>query len=104
MVLLDGKIASQSVKESLTKATKQLLDSGKRAPHLVAVLIGNNGASETYVASKVKMCSDIGFRSTLLRLEDTIEEEQLLSAIDRLNADDEVDGILVQLPLPGHIS
>lgn len=104
MLLLDGKIASQSVKDDLALAVKRLVEQGKRPPHLAAVLIGNNGASETYVASKVKTCSEIGFTSTLLRLDDKIEEQELLDNIDRLNADDEVDGILVQLPLPGHIS
>src|SRR4051812_6664176 len=104
MLLLDGKIASQTVKESLTQATKELVDQGKRPPHLAAVLIGNNGASETYVASKVKFCGEIGFTSTLVRLADTISENELLEKITELNNDDRIDGILVQLPLPKHIS
>lgn len=104
MLLLDGKIASQSVKESLTATTKQLVESGKRPPHLAAVLIGNNGASETYVASKVKFCGEIGFASTLIRLPETVEESELLAKIEELNVDDSIDGILVQLPLPKHIS
>jgi methylenetetrahydrofolate dehydrogenase (NADP+)/methenyltetrahydrofolate cyclohydrolase len=103
MLLLDGKIASQSVKESLTLATKQLLEEGKRPPHLAAILIGKNGASETYVASKVRFCGEIGFTSTLIRFEDTIEEKKLLEKIEELNTDDKIDGILVQLPLPKHI-
>ncbi|WP_018617055.1 bifunctional 5,10-methylenetetrahydrofolate dehydrogenase/5,10-methenyltetrahydrofolate cyclohydrolase [Segetibacter koreensis] len=104
MLLLDGKIASQSVKQNLTEATKKLLEQGKRAPHLAAILTGNNGASETYVASKVKTCSEIGYKSTLIRLEETVEEQELLRKIIELNNDDSVDGILVQLPLPKHIS
>jgi methylenetetrahydrofolate dehydrogenase (NADP+)/methenyltetrahydrofolate cyclohydrolase len=104
MLLLDGKSASHSVKESLTQATRQLIEKGKRPPHLAAILIGNNGASETYVASKVKFCGEIGFASTLIRFEQTIEEKELLEKIEELNADDNIDGILVQLPLPKHIS
>lgn len=104
MLVLDGKIASQSVKESLIKETASLIEKGYRAPHLVAILIGNNGASETYVASKVKTCNEIGFASTLLRFEDSIEESALLNKIEELNNDDSIDGILVQLPLPKHIS
>ncbi|MCW3080814.1 bifunctional 5,10-methylenetetrahydrofolate dehydrogenase/5,10-methenyltetrahydrofolate cyclohydrolase [Segetibacter sp.] len=104
MLVLDGKIASQSVKESLTESTKQLKEKGKRPPHLAAILIGNNGASETYVASKVKFCSEIGFTSTLIRLDDTVAEKELLAKIEELNTDNKIDGILVQLPLPKHIS
>ncbi|GEO09140.1 bifunctional 5,10-methylenetetrahydrofolate dehydrogenase/5,10-methenyltetrahydrofolate cyclohydrolase [Segetibacter aerophilus] len=104
MLILDGKVASQSVKENLTEATRQLKEQGKRPPHLAAILIGNNGASETYVASKVKFCAEIGFTSTLIRLDDTTEEKELLAKIEELNTDDRVDGILVQLPLPKHIS
>ncbi|MCW3111703.1 MAG: methylenetetrahydrofolate dehydrogenase [Segetibacter sp.] len=104
MLLLDGKIASQSVKESLIIETKELIAKGKRKPHLAAVLIGNNGASETYVASKVKFCGEIGFTSTLVRFENNIAEKELLAKIEELNTDDKIDGILVQLPLPKHIS
>lgn len=104
MLLLDGKMASRAVKESLTLATKELTGKGKRPPHLAAILIGNNGASETYVAGKVKFCGEIGFDSTLIRFDDSVEEKQLLAKIEDLNADENVDGILVQLPLPKHIS
>lgn len=104
MVLLDGKSASQSVKQKLKEETEQLLQDGKRAPHLAAVLVGNNGASETYVASKVKACNEIGFTSSLLRFEDSISEEELLQKVTELNNSDEIDGILVQLPLPKHIN
>ena len=104
MLLLDGKIASQTVKQNLAEATKKLLEQGKRAPHLAAILPGNNGASETYVAAKVKTCGEIGYKSTLIRFEENIEENVLLQKISELNNDDDVDGILVQLPLPPHIS
>lgn len=104
MVLLDGKIASASVKEELKSITNALLEAGKPLPHLAAILIGNNGASETYVASKVKNCEETGFRSTLIRFEEEIEEETVLNKIEELNQDEDVDGILVQLPLPKHIS
>lgn len=104
MVLLDGKTASAAVKEALQIQTSQLISEGKRAPHLAAILVGNNGASETYVASKVKNCEEVGFRSTLIRLETDVAEAVLLDAIEKLNRDPEVDGILVQLPLPKHVS
>ncbi len=104
MLLLDGKIVSQAVKKELALATARLLEQGKRPPHLAAVLVGNNGASETYVAGKVKSCAEIGYTSTLIRFEDNIEEKKLLDKIDELNNDDAIDGILVQLPLPKQIS
>jgi methylenetetrahydrofolate dehydrogenase (NADP+)/methenyltetrahydrofolate cyclohydrolase len=104
MILLDGKIAAQAVKADLLEQTNQLLAAGKRAPHLAAILIGNNGASETYVASKVKNCAEIGFSSTLVRFDADVAEAELLAAIDKLNHDKAIDGILVQLPLPKHIS
>lgn len=104
MQILDGKVASQSVKEQLTQEVQQLLAAGHRAPHLAAILVGNNGASETYVASKVKNCAEIGFQSTLIRLDAAVSEEELLNTIEQLNADTSIDGILVQLPLPKHIS
>lgn len=103
-MILDGKTASQAVKESLKKSVQQLLLDGKRAPHLAAILVGANGASETYVASKVKNCEEIGFRSSLIRMDETIEENLLLDKIYELNNNDTIDGILVQLPLPKHIS
>ncbi len=104
MQLLDGKIVSQAVKDRLKEQTAQRTAEGKKVPHLAALLIGNNGASETYVGSKVKSCAEIGFKSTLIRLEETITEEELLFKLDELNEDFDVDGILVQLPLPGHIA
>lgn len=104
MIILDGKLASVAVKDQLKAETHQLQKEGKRAPHLAAVLVGNNGASETYVASKVKTCADIGYGSTLIRFEDTIEEQVLLNQIKKLNEDNNIDGILVQLPLPKQIN
>lgn len=104
MLLLDGKTASAAVKNEIREETLQLLAVGKRAPHLAAILVGTNGASETYVASKVKNCEEVGFRSTLIRMNADVAEAELLDAIARLNADPEVDGILVQLPLPKQIS
>ncbi|MGV3595015.1 MAG: bifunctional 5,10-methylenetetrahydrofolate dehydrogenase/5,10-methenyltetrahydrofolate cyclohydrolase [Sediminibacterium sp.] len=104
MLVLDGKIAAAAVKESLKIKTAQLAAEGKRKPHLAAILVGNNGASETYVASKVKNCEETGFASTLIRLADTIDEASLLLTIHELNSNPSIDGILVQLPLPKQIS
>jgi methylenetetrahydrofolate dehydrogenase (NADP+)/methenyltetrahydrofolate cyclohydrolase len=104
MLILDGKIASAAIKELLKKEAQKLISNNQRTPHLAAILIGNNGASETYVASKVKNCAEIGFQSTLIRFEESIPEETLLKKIDELNRDDFVDGILVQLPLPEQIN
>ncbi len=104
MMVLDGKIASAAVKQELLEQTQMIMQSGKRAPHLVAILVGSNGASETYVASKVKNCEEIGFQSTLVRFENTVAESILLDSIHAFNNDPNVDGILVQLPLPKHIS
>jgi methylenetetrahydrofolate dehydrogenase (NADP+) / methenyltetrahydrofolate cyclohydrolase len=104
MQILDGKIVSQSVKDLLKTKTDLLKTSGKKTPHLAAILIGSNGASETYVASKVKTCNEIGFNSTLLRFDENIAESELIAAIEQLNNDADVDGILVQLPLPKQIS
>ncbi|MEY3432099.1 MAG: hypothetical protein RL131_35 [Bacteroidota bacterium] len=104
MNLLDGKLVSQAVKDKLKTQTAERLAQGKKIPHLAAVLIGNNGASETYVGSKVKSCAEIGFKSTLIRLDESISEADLLFKLGELNEDFDVDGILVQLPLPKHIS
>ena len=101
---MDGRLVSGSIREELRRKTAERTAKGLRAPHLAAILVGNNGASETYVASKVKSCEEIGYRSTLLRLAEDVTEKELLSKIEALNADPEVDGILVQLPLPRHIS
>ncbi len=104
MQLLDGKLAAQAIKDELKAKTASLTAKGNRPPHLAAILVGTDGASETYVASKAKNCAEIGFESTLKRFPDTISEEELLNEIELLNNDDNIDGILVQLPLPKHIS
>ena len=104
MIILDGKIASSAIKELLKKEVGAIINNSKRPPHLAAILVGNNGASETYVASKVKQCAEIGFQSTLIRLEADVAEDILLLKIEALNNDSTVDGILVQLPLPKHIN
>ncbi len=104
MQILDGKIVAQHVKDLLKTKTDQLKAEGKRLPHLAAILVGSNGASETYVASKVKTCNEIGYKSTLVRLDENVAEAELTAAIERLNDDADVDGILVQLPLPKQIN
>lgn len=104
MQILDGKIVSQAVKDQVKQKTLALQSAGKRTPHLAAILVGNDGASETYVASKVRNCEAVGFKSTLIRLDENIKQVELIAAIKKLNADAEVDGILVQLPLPKHIN
>ncbi len=101
---MNGQLVSQATKDELKIRVQQLANEGKKIPHLAAVLVGNNGASETYVSSKVRTCEEIGFKSTLVRLEDDISEHRLLSAIEDLNLESDVDGILVQLPLPKGIS
>ena len=103
MQILDGKIVSASVKEKIKEKTLSFKSKGNRAPHLAAILVGSNGASETYVASKVKNCEEVGFKSSLIRFDENIEEATLITAIEKLNNDDDVDGILVQLPLPKQI-
>lgn len=104
MQILDGKVVSQAVKDDIKIKATALKNAGKKAPHLAAILIGNNGASETYVASKVKSCEEVGFKSTLIRLPETVDEATLVTEITALNNNEDVDGILVQLPLPKHIS
>ncbi len=104
MQILDGKLASNAIKEDLKNKILALQTSSKKLPHLAAVLVGNNPASETYVASKVKNCKEIGITSTLQQFEETISEQHLLETIQELNENNDIDGILVQLPLPKHIS
>jgi len=103
MQILDGKIVSQSVKDIVKEKTLVFKASAKKTPHLAAVLVGNNGGSETYVASKVKNCEEVGFKSSLIRLNENITENELVATIEKLNNDEDVDGILVQLPLPKQI-
>ena len=104
MQLLDGKALSAIVKAEIKIEVDKIKATGGKKPHLAAILVGNNGASETYVASKIKSCEEIGFTSTLISLPDTTSEAELLSHIQNLNYDDDVDGFIVQLPLPAHIS
>ena len=104
MLILDGKIASQAVKEHIKEKVEGLAAAGKRKPCLAAILVGENGASETYVASKIKTCAEIGFESILIRLDSTADEATLLQKIAELNNNEAVDGILVQLPLPKQIN
>lgn len=101
---MDGQLVSQATKDELKIRVAQWIKEGKRPPHLAAILVGSNGASETYVGSKVRTCEEIGYVSTLIRLDDAVSEERLLQTIRDLNNDDAVDGILVQLPLPKGIS
>jgi methylenetetrahydrofolate dehydrogenase (NADP+) / methenyltetrahydrofolate cyclohydrolase len=104
MQILDGKKAAKAIKDEIGINSAQRAIEGKKIPHLAAILIGTNGASETYVAAKVKACEEVGFRSSLIRFEETISENKLLEKIEELNGNPDVDGILVQLPLPAHIS
>lgn len=103
MELLDGKLLSAQIKEEIKTEVDAILSEGKRAPHLVAVLVGDNPASQSYVRSKVKSCEQVGFQSTLIHEANTITEDELLAIVKRLNEDDNVDGFIVQLPLPDHI-
>ncbi len=104
MILLDGKEVSAAYKIELTAEVQERLKSGQRAPHLCAILVGNNGASETYIAGKVKNCAEVGFTSSLFRFPDSVSEKELLSKIEDINANDEIDGLIVQLPLPDQIN
>lgn len=104
MELIDGKKTAAIIKAEIAAEIEQMVNSGKRRPHLAAVLVGNDGGSETYVASKAKACEECGFRSTVLRYSDDITEDELLQVIADLNADEDVDGFIVQLPLPKHIN
>jgi len=102
--LIDGKKVAAEIKKEISEEVLRLKSKGIKIPHLAAILVGNNGSSETYVSNKVKDCEEVGFKSTLIRLKNDVTEEELLGAISKLNADDDVDGFIVQLPLPGHIS
>ena len=104
MTIIDGKQVAAALRLQIAEEVAADLAKGKRAPHLVAILVGNDGASQTYVGHKEKCCAECGFRSTVLRLPEQTTEQELLSHIRRLNEDKEVDGFIVQLPLPGHIS
>lgn len=103
MVIIDGKETAMEIKQEIAKEVKRMMTAGEKQPHLAAILVGHDGGSETYVANKVKACDECGFKSTLIRFEDDITEDELLQAIDKLNHNDDVDGFIVQLPLPRHI-
>jgi len=104
MIVLDGKKTAIALKEEIKLTVDNRINDGKKIPHLAAVLVGNNGASLTYVGSKVRSCEQIGIKSTLIHLDETISENELLQKITQLNNDDSLDGYIVQLPLPEHIN
>lgn len=104
MTLIDGKKVAGQIKEEIGATVEKMVAEGKKRPHLAAILVGHDGGSETYVAHKVRACEQCGFKSTLIRFEDDVTEEKLLEAIETLNRDADVDGFIVQLPLPRHIS
>ena len=103
MVIIDGKETAMEIKQEIAKEVKRMMAAGEKQPHLAAILVGHDGGSETYVANNVKACDECGFKSTLIRFEDDVTEDELLQAIDKLNHNDDVDGFIVQLPLPSHI-
>ena len=103
MQLIDGKATAAKIKEEIAQEVEQIVAAGGKRPHLAAVLVGHDGGSETYVKNKVLACEACGFKSTLIRYEDDITEQELLDCVAKLNADDDVDGFIVQLPLPKHI-
>lgn len=104
MELIDGKKVSSDIKNEIAAEVAEMMAAGKKQPHLAAVLVGHDGGSETYVAAKVKACEECGFKSTLIRFEDDVTEDELLATVDKLNNDNDIDGFIVQLPLPKHIS
>ncbi len=103
MQLIDGKATAAAIKAEIAEEVKTMVARGGKQPHLAAVLVGHDGGSETYVKNKVKACEQCGFKSTLIRFEDDVTEEELLQCVDKLNKDEDVDGFIVQLPLPEHI-
>lgn len=104
MQLIDGKAVSAQIKKEIAEEVMQIKARGGKIPHLAAVLVGHDGGSETYVANKVKACEEVGFKSTLIRYENGVTEQELLACVDKLNKDTDIDGFIVQLPLPQHIS
>ena len=104
MILIDGKKTAEDIKKEIAEEVKLIVANGNRAPHLAAVLVGHDGGSETYVAFKIKDCEEVGFRSSLVRFEDDVTEDELLKKVQELNQDPSLDGFIVQLPLPKHIS
>ncbi|MCZ6693542.1 MAG: bifunctional 5,10-methylene-tetrahydrofolate dehydrogenase/5,10-methylene-tetrahydrofolate cyclohydrolase, partial [Bacteroidetes bacterium] len=103
-VIIDGKKTSQDIKNEIAQEVIRIKEEDGKVPHLAAVLVGHDGASETYVKNKVRSCEQVGFKSTLQRFEDEVSEEQLLKTVGEINADEDIDGLIVQLPLPEHIS
>jgi methylenetetrahydrofolate dehydrogenase (NADP+)/methenyltetrahydrofolate cyclohydrolase len=102
--LLDGKLISEQIKKEIAEEVQQMIKAGKKRPHLAVIIVGHDGGSESYVAGKIKDCQICGFQSTLIRLEEDVTEQRLLQEVERLNEDTDVDGFIVQLPLPKHIS
>ena len=103
MIILDGKKTSNDIKAEIAESVKEIVANGSRPPHLVAVIVGDDGASLTYVSSKVRACKMVGFESTLIKLPETISENELIEKVNELNNDESIDGYIVQLPLPKHI-
>lgn len=103
MQLLDGKQTSLDIQQEIAVQVEHMIKEGKKKPHLAAILVGNDGASETYVGAKVRACEKVGFDSTLIRLDDSISHEQLIAEVEKINQNDNIDGLIVQLPLPKHI-
>jgi methylenetetrahydrofolate dehydrogenase (NADP+) / methenyltetrahydrofolate cyclohydrolase len=104
MILIDGKKIAEEIKSEIAEEVKELIKKGGKQPHLVAILVGHDGGSETYVASKIKDCEEVGFKSSLYRYENDVDEAEILAKVSDLNNDPDVDGFIVQLPLPAHIS
>ena len=104
MIILDGKKTSNDIKEEIAAEVKSIVSSGGKIPHLSAILVGSDGASETYVNAKVKACKKVGFKSTLVRLPEDVSEEELLDEVNKINNNLDIDGLIVQLPLPKHIN
>lgn len=104
MQIIDGKAVSAQIKQEIAAEVEEMVAKGQKRPHLAAILVGHDGGSETYVANKVKSCAECGFKSTLIRFEDDITEDTLLEEVRKLNANDDIDGFIVQLPLPKHIN
>lgn len=104
MNLIDGKKISEEIKQEIAAEVKEIASKGGKIPHLAAILVGNDGGSETYVAHKVKDCEQVGFKSTLIRFEDSVSEKELIDKVIAINNDPDIDGLIVQLPLPKHIS
>ena len=103
MILLDGRTTSEQIKKEITEKVEEIVRQGRKRPHLAAILVGEDGASQTYVNNKEKTCGQVGFKSTIVRMDETTSEERLLEEIRRFNEDSDVDGLIVQLPLPKHI-